>query len=88
MKIKQIPIVKKTTSKNGKEISEVTMEEATERAITERVDASDPRFLTGILECISKRCRILGLENPAPNANFFTMTFSQFTKQYFNQGGP
>ena len=87
MKIRQVPIVRKTTFKNGREVSEVTMEEATERAIIERVDAGDPRFLTGILECISKRCRILGLENLAPNMNFINLTFSQFTKQYFNQGG-
>jgi len=54
-----------------------------ERTLQEWELAGDPRFLFGILQCIERRCKVLGIEEPG-NVNIFQgVTFAQFTKQYF-----
>lgn len=43
------------------------------RSRKEITSAGDPRFMFGILECIEKRCRILGLHAPTKFSGEFTV---------------
>ena len=58
-----------------------------EKTVQEWEQAGDPRFLLGILQCIEKRCRILGIEEVGDINIFNNITFAQFTKRYFGNGG-
>lgn len=58
-----------------------------EKQVQEWELAGDPRFLQGVLQCIERRCKILGIDQIGEVNVFQNVTFAQFVKQHFSGNG-